>query len=308
VHAHPHHHDHAPPALGALNRAFGIAISANLAFTMIEFVVSYFANSVSLFADATHNLSDILALLLAWGASYLAMKPGNPQFSYGYGKSSIFAAMVNALILVVMAVFIGVEAFERIFNASESHAEVVVIAALCGVFVNGATAWLFLRESHRDLNVRAAFLHLAVDALLSFGVVAAGLIMIYTGMSWPDPVMGMIIAVVIVGMTWRLLVDAFQLMMDAVPREIDLREVQRVLSQVSGVEAVHDLHVWALSTRENCLTAHLVMPNETLLDEPDGYRRVGEALKSQFSISHVTLQIERTTDCATQDCEQLDHV
>jgi len=127
VHAHPHHHDHAPPALGALNRAFGIAISANLAFTMIEFVVSYFANSVSLFADATHNLSDILALLLAWGASYLAMKPGNPQFSYGYGKSSIFAAMVNALILVVMAVFIGVEAFERIFNASESHAEVVVI-------------------------------------------------------------------------------------------------------------------------------------------------------------------------------------
>ena len=298
-----HHHDHGDPDFKNLNASFLIAVAANLGFTIIEGVYAVIANSASLLADAGHNLSDVLGLLLAWGAAYLAQKSTSDLFSYGYRKTTILAAMINALVLILVSVFIAFESLEKLFNPGEVSEVAIIIVASIGIVVNAGSAWLFRSGSRDDLNIKGAYLHLAFDALISVGVVIAAVAMMYSGWLWIDGLVGLLIVAVIVLGTWGLLRDSLNLILDAVPQHIDRRVVHDYLLQIDGVSGVHDLHIWALSTNETCLTAHLVMPTNTLWDSEHGYHEIGEALKEQFRIHHVTLQVEKDFDCATQDCD-----
>ncbi len=305
-HAHGHHdHDHGhshTPDFKNVNLSFVIAVAANLLFTIFEGTYAIIVDSASLLADAGHNLSDVLGLLLAWGAAYLATKHSNHHFSYGYRRSTILAALGNSVTLVLAALYIAYESFSKLINPTPVSEVAIMIVAGVGIFVNAGSAWLFHRGSKSDLNLKGAYLHLAYDALISVGVVIAAIAMYFTGWSWLDGLVGLAIVVVIVWGTWGLLTESLNLMMDAVPQHIDRDEVSEYLAGVPGVSGVHDLHIWALSTNENCLTAHLVMPENTLWESETGYTDISAALKERFNINHVTLQVEKDADCATQDC------
>ena len=289
-----------------MNLSFGCAVAANLLFTVFESVLAFKAGSVGLLADAGHNLSDVLGLVLAWFASYLVTRKAGERFSYGYRRTTILAALINAVVLVVASLYIAYQSFEKMLQPAEVNAELVILVALVGIVINGGAALLFIKQSHHDLNIKGAFLHLAFDALISAGVVVSGLLIFLTGALWIDPLVGLIIVAVILIMTWRMLADALGLILDAVPPNIDLAAVTAFLQEIPGVSAVHDLHIWAMSTQENCLTAHLVMPEFPLWDTPNGYETISATLAQQFSIHHVTLQVERSDSCQTQDCNEED--
>ncbi len=299
---HSHGHDHGGDFQN-ISVSFLIAVGANLIFTMIEAVYAVITGSASLLADAGHNLSDVLGLLLAWGAAYLATRHTSEHYSYGFRRTTILAAIINAVVLIVVSVFIAIESFEKLLNPSEISEVAIMVVATIGIFVNAGSAWLFHRDSKEDLNIRGAYLHLAFDALVSAGVVLAALAMMFTGWLWIDGLVGILIVGVIVWGTWGLLRNSINMILDAVPDHIDPEEVSGYLHSVDGVHEVHDLHIWAMSTRETCLTAHLVMPENTLWESESGYADIGTALKDRFRIHHVTLQIERHFDCATQDCD-----
>ncbi len=305
-HAHGHHshagHDHAI-GFRNINLSFVIAVAANLLFTILEAVFALITNSASLLADAGHNLSDVLGLLLAWGAAYLATQRSSELYSYGFRKTTILAALVNAVILIFAAAFIAFESIDKILNPTPISEIVIMVVAGIGIFVNFGTALLFRQGSKEDLNIRGAYLHLAYDALISIGVVVSAALMYFTGWLWLDGVAGLIIVLIIVWGTWGLLRDSVNLILDAVPQNIDREAVQQFLAGIDGVSQVHDLHIWALSTNENCLTAHLVMPENNLWDSGSGYADIGQALRDRFHIHHVTLQVEKDFDCATQDCD-----
>ena len=248
-----------------MNLSFGCAVAANLLFTVFEAVLAFKAGSVGLLADAGHNLSDVLGLVLAWFASYLVTRKAGERFSYGYRRTTILAALINAVVLVVASLYIAYQSFEKMLQPAEVDAELVILVALVGIVINGGAALLFIKQSHHDLNIKGAFLHLAFDALISAGVVVSGLLIFLTGALWIDPLVGLIIVAVILIMTWRMLADALGLILDAVPPNIDLAAVTAFLQEIPGVSAVHDLHIWAMSTQENCLTAHLVMPEFPLM-------------------------------------------
>lgn len=311
MHSHAHgHHDHGhnhsqmePPDLGNINTSFVIAVAANLGFTIIEGVYAIVANSASLLADAGHNLSDVLGLLLAWGAAYLATRGTSDHYSYGYRRSTILAAMTNALVLIIASLYIAYESMAKLFNPTEVSEVAIIVVASIGIVVNAGSAWLFHAGSKQDLNLKGAYLHLAYDALISVGVVIAAVIMIYTGWLWIDGLVGLLIVLVIVLGTWGLLRDSINLILDAVPDHIDRTQVHDYLQSIDGVSQVHDLHIWALSTNETCLTAHLVMPENTLWDSSQGYGDIGAALRERFRIHHVTLQVEKDFECETQDCD-----
>ncbi len=306
-HSHDHRHVHASiPTHGAMNVSFGCAVAANLLFTIFEAILAFKAESVGLLADAGHNLSDVLGLVLAWFASYLVTKKAGSRFSYGYRRTTILAAFINAVVLVMASLYIAVQSLEKIWQPAAVDAELVVLVALVGILINGGAALLFIKQSHHDLNIKGAFLHLAFDALISAGVVISGLIIYFTGALWIDPLVGLIIVAFILMMTWRMLTDALRLILDAVPPNIDVAAVTAFLQGIPGVTAVHDLHIWAMSTQENCLTEHLVMPDSPLWDKPNGYEMVSATLAQQFSIHHVTLQVERSDSCQTQDCNEED--
>jgi cobalt-zinc-cadmium efflux system protein len=283
--------------------SFTIAVAANLGFTAIEGVYAFIANSASLLADAGHNLSDVLGLLLAWGAAYLATRASNDLYSYGYRRTTILAAMINALVLIFVAAFIAFESIDKILRPTPVAEIAIMVVATIGIFVNAGTALLFRKGGEKDLNLKGAYLHLAYDALISVGVVISAAVILFTGWVWVDGVAGLLIVAVIVLGTWGLLRDSINLILDAVPQHIDRNEVHEYLSGVDGVSQVHDLHIWAMSTNETCLTAHLVMPENTLWDSEHGYHEIGSALKARFRIHHVTLQVEKDLDCATQDCD-----
>ncbi len=301
-HSHGHHHVHAT-SFENVNLSFIIAVVANLAFTVVEAGYAWYANSVSLMGDAGHNLSDVLGLLLAWGAAYLASRKTTESYSYGYRRTTIMAALVNSLILVLAAGFIAYQSLEKFINPSPVSEVVMMVVAGIGILVNAGTAMLFMKGSDEDLNIRGAFLHLAYDALISAGVVIGAAVILLTGWLWIDPALGVMITAVILAGTWGMLRDSMNLMLDAVPQNIDREAVLRYLQGVTGVSQVHDLHIWAMSTHENCLTAHLVMPENTLWEEEGGYANIGHALRDQFNIHHVTLQVEKAQDCQTQDCD-----
>lgn len=294
-----HHH----PAPDKFNLAFGISIIANLGFTMLEVVYAYLAHSTSLLADAAHNLGDVLGLIFAWIAALLLAKSASAKFSYGFKRTTIIASLTNAIILLLSTVLIIREAIEKFIHPAPIVATDVMIVAFIGILINGGTALLFMRGRHDDLNIKGAFLHLAYDALVSLGVVIAAVVIYYTGWEPLDPIVGLIIGAMIIWGTWGLLKDSLKLIMDGVPSHIDLPEVMAYLKSVAGVKNVHDLHIWGLSTKENALTAHLVMPEKRLSD--DDRHEIEHHLKEKFKIDHVTIQIEKGDgehDCAEHAC------
>ena len=272
------------------DRAFAVGIALNLGFVAIEAVYGVLAHSMALLADAGHNFSDVLALGLAWGASVLGRREPSARFTYGLRSSSILAALVNAMLLMLVVGGISVEALQRLMNPVPVATMTVIWVAMCGIVVNTTTALFFLRGREHDLNVRGAFLHMAADAAVSLGVVLAGVGMLYSGWTWLDPVMSLVIAAVVVGSTWGLLRDSLNLSLHAVPSRIDTQLIRKYLSGLTGVTEIHDLHIWGMSTTETALTVHLVMPGG---HPNDGFfAQISNELQERFRVGHATVQIE----------------
>lgn len=281
-------HAHGP---GNYSKAFAIGIALNLVFVAIEAMFGIRAGSLALIADAGHNLSDVIGLVLAWVGAILGKGAPTPTRTFGMRRASVLAALSNALLLVVAMGAIAWEAIGRLSHPEPVAGGVVMTVAGIGIVVNTATALLFMSGRKGDLNVRGAFLHMAADAAVSAGVVVAGFAILKTGLLWLDPIVSLVIVVVIALGTWGLLRDSVNLAMDAVPAGIDPGEVEKHLQQVAGVTEVHDLHIWGMSTTESALTVHLVRPH--LEDEDDLLLRLYKELHDEFGIEHPTVQIER---------------
>jgi cobalt-zinc-cadmium efflux system protein len=287
-------HSHAPPDF---NRIFAIGVALNLIYVVAQVGFGIFAHSLALLADAGHNLGDVLGLVLAWGASYLVTRPSTPHRTYGWRRTSIMAALFNAIFLLLAVGAITWEALRRFSRGEPVNPNIVMWVAAGGIIINGATAWLFVSGGKEDLNIRGAFLHMAADAAVSAGVVLAGLGIRLTGWVWLDPATSILINLVIVVGTWSLLRESFNLVTDAVPEKIDLVAVRKYLTHLPEVTAVHDLHIWAMSTTEIALTAHLVMPAAAAGDR--FLRETCESLHHDFGIQHSTIQIEQDAEtCA----------
>jgi cobalt-zinc-cadmium efflux system protein len=294
-HSHSHAHAHAPASFG---RAFAIGIALNLGFVLIEAVFGFYANSMALLSDAGHNLSDVLGLVVAWAGGTLAQRASSPRFTYGLKKASILAALANALFLLVAIGAIGAEAIRRLFHPSATEGGVVMVVAAIGIAVNGATAMLFVRGQH-DINLRGAFLHMAADAAVSAAVVLSGLLIVWTGRQWIDPVMSLAVAVVILWGSVGLLKESVWMSLAGVPAGIDVDQVELALAELDGVEAVHDLHIWPLSTTETALTAHIVT---AVADYPDELLARARGVLHSFHIEHCTIQVERHHPPDHKDC------
>jgi len=288
-HAHGHgHHHHAPPT--QVSRAFVIGIVLNALFVAAEFGFGLLADSLALVADAGHNLSDVLSLVLAWGAIQLAQRHPTPRHTYGLRRGTIVSSLLSSLLLLVVMAIIAWEALQRLRTPEPVDSNVMIVVAAVGVLINGITAWLLAADRHHDINVRAAFLHMAGDAGVSAGVVLGGIGIALAGWAWLDPLISLVIAAIIVWSTWEVLREALEMSFDAVPRGIDIEAVHRYLATLPGVSSVHDLHIWAMSTTETALTAHLVMPSGHGDDR--FLRDTGRHLAERFRIAHTTLQVE----------------
>lgn len=286
---HKHHQHHHEPR--NFNRAFAIGVTLNVAFVVIEVVFGVMADSLALISDAGHNLSDVMGLLLAWGASFLAGRQPTMRRTYGYSRATILASMFSGLLLLAVVVVIGLEAINRFIHPPEPAGMTIMAVAGIGVVINAVTAWLFVSGKDHDLNIRGAYLHMAADALVSLGVVISGFVIWRFGLKWFDPLSSVIIAIVIFWSTWGLLRDSLNLAVDGVPRELDPMSVSQWLSQQAGVAGMHDLHIWPVSTTETALTAHLVMPQPPATDS--FLNDLAQQLNDRFGISHATLQVER---------------
>ena len=296
------HHDHGGHAHRhgvKSGRAFAIGVVLNMAFVVVEAGFAFFANSLALLADAAHNLSDVLGLLLAWGAASLAQRAPSARFTYGLRASTIMAALANAVLLLVACGGIAWEAIGRFNTPPQTSGVVMIWVAAAGVVINATTAALFLRDRTSDLNIRGAYLHMVADAAVSLGVVVAGMLILATGWEWLDPVVSLAIVAAILYGTWGLLRDSLALSMQAVPIGVEPRAVREHLAALPGVVEVHDLHIWAMSTTENALTAHLVMPaghpGDAFLNT------LCRNLAERFGIHHATVQIE--VGDTTERCE-----
>lgn len=286
-HAHGHGHSHAP---ASFDRAFAIGVGLNIAFVTIEAVFGVLSNSLALLADAGHNLSDVAGLLLAWAAAWLGRRRPTARRTYGFGRTSILAALANAGLLLVAIGAIAWEAIRRFESPQPVEGGTVMAVAAVGIVINGATAMLFMRGRKSDINVRGAFLHMAADAAVSAGVVVAGLVILNTGWLWLDPVVSLVIVAVIALGTWGLLKDSVALAIDTVPAGIDRDEVEAHLRSLPTVTDVHDLHIWPLSTTSTALTAHLVRESDQVDDVLTA--KISADMKARFGIAHVTVQFE----------------
>lgn len=287
-HSHGAGHTHTP---NDFNRAFAFGVFLNLALVVGQIVFGLLAHSLALVADAGHNFADVLGLMLAWWANRLAKTPPTRERTYGLRSASILAALANAFFLLVTMGAVGWEAIMRLKNPPEVHGLIVIWVAGAGIVVNGVSAALFYSGRKGDLNVRGAFLHLAADAAISLGVVVAGVAILLTGKLWIDPVASLVITVTIIYSTWGLFRDAMKLALQAVPPGVDIKAVRSWLEARPGVSAVHDLHVWAMSTTQTALTAHLVKPDGKLNDAM--LCEIAQELEHRFRIQHVTLQLEQ---------------
>lgn len=295
-----HSHNHIPPE-GRYHKAFLIGTLLNVVYIVIELSYGIIVNSMALISDAGHNLSDVLGLLLAWGATYLASKRPTSEKTYGYRKSTILASLTNAIILLIAVGAITYESIVRLIEPQPIPGGTLMLVAGIGVIINAITAMLFMKGRKRDVNIKGAFLHMAADALVSAGVVAAGLVITLTNWLWLDPVMSLIIVIVITSGTWGLLKESFNLSMDSVPKGIDIEKVRNYLKSFEGVQDVHDLHIWAMSTTETALTAHLRKPDSEYEDE--FLENVHQRLNEKFGIDHATIQIEKSDNCV--DCSMV---
>ncbi len=292
---HSHDHVHASD----YGRAFAIGIILNLGFVIVEAIYGFIAGSMALLADAGHNLSDVLGLVVAWAGAMMARTSPSRRFTYGLKKASILAALTNALLLLVAIGAIAAEAIRRLFNPAMTEGATVMAVAAVGIVINGATAMLFARGRHHDINIQGAFLHMSADAAVSAAVVVAGFLILTTGQQWIDPVMSLAIAGVIFWSSFGLLKESVWMSLAGVPAGIDVDEVEAELGSLGGVIAVHDLHVWPLSTTETALTAHLVAP-DVESDALLGTAR--ELLRTRFRIAHSTIQVERQAPGDCTDC------
>jgi len=272
------------------NQAFGLGVALNIGFVLIESFYGWQAHSLALIADAGHNLSDVLGLVLAWASIWMSRLRPDDKHTYGWQRASIMAALINALVLLVAMGSMAWEAVDRFSHPLPVQGQVVMLVAAAGVLVNGVTAWLFMSGDHGDINIRGAFLHMAADALVSLGVVVAGAVYLWKGWLWVDPVISLVIAALVVLGTWSLLKQSLHLAFDGVPSSVKLPAVRAHLTGLPGVREVHDLHVWAIGSTEVALTAHLVMPAGHPGDE--FIAEVAEALHDEFEITHATLQVE----------------
>jgi cobalt-zinc-cadmium efflux system protein len=283
-----HQHHHSAPDY---NRAFAAAVVLNVGFVLVEAVFGVISGSLALLTDAGHNLSDVLGLLLAWGAAALAKKRPSPRRTYGFSRATIIASVFSGLLLMGAVGAIGWEAVNRLMDPPQPSGKTIMIVAAIGVVINTATALFFLSGKDDDLNIRGAFLHMAADAAVSLGVVFSGALILMYGLNWIDPVTSLVIAAVILLSTWGLLRDSLNLAVDAVPRNVDPDAVREYLTGLPGVRTLHDLHIWPMSTTDTALTAHLVM--DVFPDSDHFLSEVAQVLDQRFSIKHPTIQMER---------------
>ncbi|MFI5164318.1 MAG: cation diffusion facilitator family transporter [Bacteroidia bacterium] len=295
---HDHHHHHAPKNI---NRAFVIGIILNISFVLIEAITGLLQHSLALITDSGHNLSDVIGLLFVLMANRLAKIKPTEKFTYGYSKSTVLVALTNAVLLLVAVGAIGLEAVRRISEPHPVEGKIISIVAFIGILINLTTALLFFKDKEKDLNIKGAYLHMAADALVSLGVVIAGIIIIYTQWFWLDAVISLLIIVVIVASTWGLFRDSLRLTLDGVPAGIDLVKVRDYFIRLKEVTAIHDLHIWAMSTTEAAMTVHLVVPQ----GGDDAFlSKVKHDLHHDFNIIHTTIQIEKSGDdvACSQKC------
>lgn len=292
-HAHAglhHHHEH---RITSLNRAFLVGIVLNVGFVVVEFAVGLFYGSMGLLSDAGHNLSDVAGLLLAMLAFRLAQARATPKYTYGYKKSTVLISLLNSVILLIAVGVIVAESIGRMIHPEPVVGGAIAWTAGVGVVINGFTAWLFVKDKDRDLNVKGAYLHMAADALVSVGVLVSGLVISWTGWTVVDPIVGLVVAGVIVASVWSLTRDSLRLSLDGVPGGIDVAEIERTMTAVPGVRAVHHIHVWAISTTENALTAHVVLDS---LSRMEGVKHALKELLEHAGIPHATLEFESATE------------
>ena len=285
-HDHHHGHDHGPVSH---DRAFAVGVALNAGFVAIEMLFGWRANSVALIADATHNLGDVLGLLMAWGAAVLGRRPPSAYRTYGWGRGTILASLANSGVLLVSIGAIGLEAIHRLISPQPVEEGTVMVVAAVGILINGATALMFMRGRAADINIRATYLHMVADAAVSFGVVLSAALIALTGWLWLDPLTSLAIVAVIAAGTWNLLRQSSALAMDAVPPGISHPDVQAYLAALPGVGEIHDLHIWGLSTTESALTVHLVQSGNGAACRP---HEVATGIRERFGIGHVTVQIE----------------
>ena len=298
-HSHSHSHSHAH-RISSLDRAFVIGIALNVSFVVVEFLAGLWYGSMGLLSDAGHNLSDVASLLLAMWAFRLARIRPTARYTYGYKKSTVLISLLNSLLLLIAVGVIVAESVGRMRHPAPIQGGAIAWTAGIGVAINGFTAWIFMRDRKRDLNVKGAYLHMAADALVSVGVLVSGLVIARTGWTIVDPVVGLIVAAVIVVSVWSLTRDSLRLSLDGVPAGIDLADLERRMTAIEGVEAVHHIHVWAISTTENALTAHVV------LADPCTMSRVKSLLKGLLEdagIAHATLECETLSEHCSGQCE-----
>lgn len=286
-HSHSHQHNEKPQSF---NTAFMIAVSITLLYVGAEVVYGIIAHSMSLLADAAHNLGDVLGLILSWIANWLLTIPARKRYSYGFKRTTIIAALANAFILVATSALIAYESIYKLIHLQDVNEHIVIVIGIIGIVVNFGCSMLFMSGAKSDLNIRSAFWHLLADALILVGVVVSAILIMFTGWQWIDPIVGLLIVAIVLWGTWGLLRDSLHLILDGIPHYIDHIGVKEYLQQIPGVKAVHDFHIWGLSTREVALTAHLVMPEQPLSDAD--HKRINHDLHEKFNVSHITLQVE----------------
>lgn len=300
---HQHDHHHGPAEITSLTKAFIIGIVLNLAYVVVQIIIGLNINSLSLLSDAGHNFLDVAGLALAMIAFKLAKSKASEKYTYGYRKASILISLLNAVILLISIGAIAYEAVLRFKYPQQLPGTTIAIIAAVGIVINGVSAFLFFREKDKDINVKSAFLHLAADALVSLGLVAGGIIIYYTHLYWIDPLLSVIICLVIIASTWSLLRDSLRLSLDGVPDSVDIEKIKNAALHIPGVAGMHHLHVWAISTTKNALTAHIIVEENVTMQQA---QQIKHHLKHEFehlNIHHVTLETEiKTAACADKEC------
>jgi len=294
-------HNHTLPSIDKINRAFYIGIGLNVLYTAIEFFVGYSTNSLALIADASHNLSDVASLIISLIGMRLAQKAATFLYTYGYKKASILASLINSILLIIIVVKIFIEGIERLSSSPQVAGNIIIITALIGVLINTVSAFLFYKGQKQDINIKGAFLHLIVDAVVSLGVVISGIIIYYTNWNIIDPIISLIIGIVIIFSTWSLLKESIKLTLDGVPKDINLRKIENILLRNRFIEEIHHLHVWALSSSENALTVHVILKKNVDIQE---FLIAKNEIKQDLAhenIQHSTIEL----DDMNQECKEI---
>ena len=297
-------HNHSISSLENINRAFYIGIGLNSIFTIIEFVVGYFTNSLALMADASHNLSDVISLIISLIGMRLAQKTATYLYTYGYKKASILASLINSVLLIIIVVKIFIEAIERFSAPQDVVGIAIIITAIIGVFINALSAYLFYKGQKQDINIKGAFLHLVIDAVVSLGVVISGIVIYYTGWNIIDPMISVVIVFVILFSTWNLLKESIRLTLDGVPKNIDVKEIENLLLNNKMIKNIHHLHIWALSSSENALTVHVILNEDFNVQEfLCAKSEIKHELEHNNNIHHSTIELDDSfSECKDINC------